>query len=415
MKTLMRASALATATAEGRLVHLVAGTRPEAIKIAPIVAELPRHGLVPVLVDSGQQPGRVAEALAPFGLSPDVELKIARRDGSLVELMGLIAAAYDARLASERPAAVLVQGDTTTALAAGLVAHLRRIDLVHLEAGLRTHDRDNPFPEETNRRLIADLADVHLAPTDCAAAALVAEGHSRDRIVVTGNTVVDALLQLLPNARLRAESSQLRREAAGADGQHLVVTVHRREAWGAGVRAVAHTVADLLASHPRLHASVVTHPNPDVARDVVSVLQGVERCRLLPPQPYDDMLALLTTADVVLTDSGGIQEEAPTIGVPVVVARYATERPEGVAAGWAELAGLEPGRLNAAVSRALRSTQTGGAVRALGANPYGDGHAAARAGAALNWLVNDGPRPGDWLAPHEADYRRAGSAAVASS
>jgi UDP-N-acetylglucosamine 2-epimerase (non-hydrolysing) len=372
--------------ATGPRVHLVAGTRPEAVKIAPLVAALTAAGLIPVVVDTGQQPGRVAEALAPFGLRPDIELGLQRRDGGLPELVALTTTSFDAHLSATQPAAVLVQGDTTTAFAVGLTAHLRGVPLVHLEAGLRTYDRANPFPEESNRTLLADLADLHLAPTPRAAAALSAEGVRGPKVIVTGNTVVDALQVVLPAARARHH--------AEPDGRLLVVTVHRREAWGAGVRTVARSVAQLLAADDSLRAVVVTHPNPAVAGHVHAVLDGVERCELLPPLPYDDMLALLVRADAVLTDSGGIQEEAPTIGVKVVVAREVTERPEGVDSGWAVLTGLDPDRIVKEVGAVLAASDQ--PRSAAPANPYGDGRAAERSAAAIAWLLGRGARPADW-------------------
>lgn len=369
------------------VVYLAAGTRPEAVKIAPMLPALRAAGLGPVLVDTNQQPGRVAEALAPFGVRPNITLDVQRHDGSLAELIALVTTSFDALLGRAIPSAVLVQGDTSTALAVALAAHLRRVPLVHLEAGLRTGDRSNPFPEETNRRLIADLADLHLAPTARAGAALAAEGHSGPEVVITGNTVVDALSVLLPAAR-----ASTAHQTGASPGRHLVVTVHRREAWGAGVQDVARSVRQLLELHPDLHASVVTHPNPAVAADVIAELADVSRCQLLPPQPYDDMLALLTTADVVLTDSGGLQEEAPSIGVPAVVTRWSTERPEGVETGWADLVGLEPARIIAAVTARLNRPAPPST-----SNPYGDGHAADRAAQAIAWLLGRGPRPKDWV------------------
>ncbi|WP_157693078.1 non-hydrolyzing UDP-N-acetylglucosamine 2-epimerase [Pedococcus dokdonensis] len=365
------------------------GTRPEAVKVAPMMTAMRRAGLNPLLIDTGQQPGRVAEAIAPFGLTPDIGLDIERRAGSLRELINLVSDAVDRLLDTQLPAAVLVQGDTTTAMAVALTAHLRQVPVVHLEAGLRTGDPRNPFPEETNRRLIADLADLHLAPTPRAARALALEGRDGHRVVVTGNTVVDALATLLPAARARTASAQ-----DGRLMRHLVVTVHRREAWGEGVRTVAGSVRELLARYPDLRASVVTHPNPVVAADVESVLAGTDRCDLLPPQPYDDMLTLLCSADVVLTDSGGLQEEAPSIGVPAVVTRWTTERPEGVEAGWADLVGLDRAAILEAVSRRLDDP-----TRPDTGNPYGDGAAADRSAAAVRWLLGGGARPEDWAGP----------------
>lgn len=373
-----------------RSVALVVGTRPEAVKIAPLVPALLGAGLEPLVIDTGQQPGRVAEALAPFGLACDASLGLQRLDGGLNELIALAITAVDGYLRAHRPAAVLVQGDTSTAMAVGLAAAMLSIPVVHLEAGLRTGDRRQPFPEETNRTLLADLADLHLAPTPMAARALAAEGRTGDTVVVTGNTVVDALQVLLPQIVDRPLVDAI---SYPGGGQLLAVTVHRREAWGEGVRAVAGAVATLLELHPELHAAVVTHPNPAVAADVREVLAGVPRCDLLPPLPYDDMLALLHRADVSLTDSGGIQEEAPTLRLPVVVARSVTERPEGIEAGWATLVGLDADAMVKAVSERLVNRTLPPSTR----NPYGDGQASERCAQAIGWLLGLASRPADWL------------------
>jgi UDP-N-acetylglucosamine 2-epimerase (non-hydrolysing) len=373
-----------------RSVALVVGTRPEAVKIAPLVPALLGAGLEPVVIDTGQQPGRVAEALSPFGLACDASLGLQRMDGGLNELIALAITAVDGYLRAHRPAAVLVQGDTSTAMAVGLAAAMLSIPVVHLEAGLRTGDRQQPFPEETNRTLLADLADLHLAPTPVAARALAAEGRNGETVVVTGNTVVDALHILLPQIldRPLVEAISYR-----GGGSLLAVTVHRREAWGDGVRAVAGAVRTLLEQHPELHAAVVTHPNPAVAADVRDVLSGVDRCDLLPPLPYDDMLALLHRADVSLTDSGGIQEEAPTLRLPVVVARSVTERPEGIEAGWATLVGLDADAMVKAVSERLADRSLPPSTH----NPYGDGQASERCAQAFSWLLGLAPRPVDWV------------------
>ncbi|HEY2043918.1 MAG TPA: UDP-N-acetylglucosamine 2-epimerase (non-hydrolyzing) [Jatrophihabitans sp.] len=370
-------------------VALVVGTRPEAVKVAPVVPALVKHGITPVVVDTGQQPGRVAEALGPFGIAPDRCLDIQRIDGGLNELIALAVTAVNRYLQAESPQAVLVQGDTSTAMAVGLAAAMLSIPVIHLESGLRTGDRSQPFPEETNRVLLAGLSDLYLAPTARAAQALAAEGHVGDNVVVTGNTVVDALQHLLPGLSDRPLATGI---TYAGGGQLLAVTVHRREAWGEGVRTVARAVETLLDTHPQLHAAVVTHPNPAVAQDVRDVLSGVARCDLLPPLPYDDMLTLLRHADVALTDSGGIQEEAPSLRLPVVVARAVTERPEGVEAGWSTLVGLNGDLMVEAVSKRLGDSS----LPQSRFNPYGDGNAATRSAAAIRWLLGRGPRPDDW-------------------
>ncbi|UZJ24981.1 UDP-N-acetylglucosamine 2-epimerase (non-hydrolyzing) [Rhodococcus antarcticus] len=373
----------------GADVHVVVGTRPEAVKVAPVVLALRAAGLRTALVDTGQQPARVHEALASFGLVPDVHLGVVRRDGGLAELMALTLTAFDGHLAAAPPRLVLVQGDTTTALTVSLAGALRQLPVAHLEAGLRTGDRARPFPEEMNRVLLAGVAELHLAPTPRALAALLREGVPRERIVVTGNTVVDALDAVLPALRAQPRPTL----AARPDGARLlVVTVHRREAWGEGVRAVCGAVATLLEAHPDLRAVVVTHPNPAVAADVAAVLDGVERARVVPPLPYDEVLALLLHTDLLLTDSGGLQEEAPTLGLPVLVARDTTERPEGIEAGWAELVGLDPAVIVAAATAAL----AGGGSLPTTPNPYGDGRAAQRTAAAIGWFLDGGPRPVEW-------------------
>jgi len=379
-----------TADPERQTVAVLVGTRPEAVKIAPVVTELRKAGHPVRVVDTSQQPGRVDEALAPFGLAADDTLPLERSAGHLAELVSLVVRSVDEYLEQHALAAVMVQGDTSTAFTAAFAASMRALPVVHLEAGLRTHDRRLPFPEEINRTLIADVATLHLAPTPAARAALAREGHEGQHVVVTGNTVVDALETILPPARERPLPAD-----AGALGDYkqlLAVTVHRREAWGAGVRTVARSVAALLAEHPQLAAVVVAHPNPAVAADVRDVLAGVARCAVINPLPYDDMLALLARADVALTDSGGIQEEAPSIGIPCVVARAVTERAEGVAAGWADLVGLD----ESAIGNAVTSRLAPDAVLPSTGNPYGDGRAAARCAQAIRWHLGLADRPADW-------------------
>lgn len=377
-------------TAPPTVVAVIVGTRPEAVKVAPVVLAMRERRLPVRVVDTGQQPGRVDEALRPFGLEVADVLGVERADGTLPELVGQSVTRAAAWMQEVGPAAVLVQGDTTTAFAAAFTASMQGRHVVHLEAGLRTGDPALPFPEEINRMLIADVATLHLAPTPLAAAALAREGIAGEHVVVTGNTVVDALETLLPAAQHRPLPPALD-DVANAS-KVLTVTVHRREAWGEGVRSVAAAVADLLDEHPELVAAVVTHPNPAVAADVRDVLGGTERCLVVDPLPYDDMLALLARSTVILTDSGGIQEEAPSLRVPCVVARSVTERAEGLEAGWVDLVGLHRSRIVEAVS--ARLAQPGIAVHAP--NPYGDGRAAGRVTEAVLWHLGRGPRPSDW-------------------
>jgi len=382
-------SSAQTSGATQPVIDLILGTRPEAVKIAPLAHSLRQAGFAARLIDTGQQPGRVQEALAPFCLAVDTSLGIQRSSGELNELLALTLTAVQSHLGAALPAAVVVQGDTTTALATALAACMLRIPVVHLEAGLRTGDRSQPFPEETNRILLAGLATLHLAPTERAASALRREGHRDQNVVVTGNTIVDALHHLLPTLITKPMPP-----GVTADPRHqlMVVTVHRRESWGQGVRDVAGATRELLRRRPTLHAVVVTHPNPAVGADVRTVLNGSPRCDLLAPLPYDQMLTLLSRANLALTDSGGIQEEAPTLRIPAVVTRHTTERPEGVEAGWADLVGTDPTRIIAAVTDRLDS---GGIPDTVG-NPYGDGLAAVRAAQAIASLLGRAARPDRW-------------------
>jgi len=370
------------------------GTRPEAVKTAPVALALIEAGLVePLLLDVGQHPDRVAEGLAPFGLAPDLSWPLHRATGSLAELSTLTATAAQAELEATRPDAVFVQGDTMTALMTGLVAFWNRVPLVHLEAGLRTHDLRQPFPEEGNRALLARIAGLHLAPTVRAVANLAAEGLAGDHVVLTGNTVVDAVAQLLPSAApIRVGT-----------GPSLLVTVHRRESWGAGIARVCTAIERIAAAVPNARVTVVVHPNPQVSDQVHAALDPVDGVEVIDPLPYPQLLARLAGSDLVLTDSGGISEEAPSFGVPVMVARTVTERPELVEAGGALLVGTDPGAIAAHATRLLLDP----AARALmqpRVNPFGDGFASRRCAAAIGWLLGTRGRPREWSP--ELEYSR---------
>jgi 1,2-diacylglycerol 3-beta-glucosyltransferase len=372
-------------------VHLIAGTRPEAIKLAPVRTRMREEGrLRPVLVASGQHPTMVTQALAAFGGQPDAGLLVRRRTGSQPELLAALIERLDAHLAAHDPAAVMVQGDTTTALAGALAAFWRRVPVVHLEAGLRTGDLARPFPEEANRRLVAQLADLHLAPTAEAATNLLDEGVAADRVLLTGNTVVDAALEVVArHARAPFADPRL---AEAADGRLILLTAHRRESWGIPLDGVLLAVRSLLQAYPDTRVVVPTHPNPDVRAQVDRGLRGSDRAVVTDPLPYASLVSLLARSHLVLTDSGGIQEEAPTFGVPVLVLREATERMESVRAGCARLVGTDPAVIAVEAARLLDDPARRAAMVAAG-NPYGDGRAAQRAEQAVASLLGLAPPP----------------------
>lgn len=378
------------------VIALIAGTRPEAIKVAPVALAIREAGRFDaVIVGTGQHDAPVRQALDAFGLVPDVMLDLRRATGSLVELASLLMPALDAELERLAPAACVVHGDTISASSAALTAFWRRIPVVHLEAGLRTGDLAAPFPEEGNRVVIDHLCALHLAPTAEAAANLAREGLSGDSVIVTGNTVVDAI-QYVAGRDIPFNDPRL--VAAEAGGRRLVVvTVHRRESWGEPIRGVLQAVRRLVAMHPEIQVVLPAHPNPDVRRDVEHQLAGVERVLICDPLAYADMARLLSKVALVLTDSGGIQEEAPTFGVPVLVLRETTERPEGISAGLAKLVGVDPVRIIAEASAMLAGP---GELRGGGRhpNPYGDGLAAVRSSEAIAWLLGQGARPAPFVA-----------------
>jgi UDP-N-acetylglucosamine 2-epimerase (non-hydrolysing) len=364
-------------------VHLIAGTRPEAIKLAPVVAAMRAAGRVtPVLIASGQHPAMVAQALAAFDLEPDVTLPIERQTGSQPELMTAMVSRLDALFAERQPRAVIVQGDTTTTLAGALAAFWRQIPVVHLEAGLRSGDLDSPFPEEGNRKLVGQLAALHLAPTALAATNLLDEGVPASRVVLTGNTVVDAALAIVD------QKPQLPDELQAPLGisRLILVTAHRRESWGEPLDRVLFAVRTLLNRYPDVHVVLPSHPNPAVRAQVEAGLAGQPRVTVTDPLPYPALARLLSEAYLVLTDSGGIQEEAPSFGVPALVLREVTERVESLAAGCAKLVGTDPALIVAEAMRLLDDRAARDAMTAAG-NPYGDGTAAVRTEEAVAELL----------------------------
>ncbi|WP_329073176.1 non-hydrolyzing UDP-N-acetylglucosamine 2-epimerase [Amycolatopsis sp. NBC_01480] len=368
-------------------VMLLAGTRPEAVKLAPLTLALAqRPGLRPLLVHSGQHQGMVEQALVPFGLGVDAWLDIPPRvSGTQAELVAGLLPALDAALRRFSPGAIVVQGDTTTGLAGALAAFWLGIPVVHLEAGLRTHDLAAPFPEEGTRQMVSRIASLHLAPTESAVAALLSEGIDQRRIAMTGNTVVDAVLAVA--ARDLPAHDQglalLEMEIAETGGRLVLVTSHRRESWGEPLGRTLAAVRRIVAEHPDVQVLFPVHPNPAVRAQVVGELGGRARVTITEPLEYPDLVRALRLASLVLTDSGGIQEEAPTFGTPVLVLREVTERAEAIDAGCAWLVGTDTELITATAGRLLRGELRPSPV----GNPYGDGQAAELASAAIEELL----------------------------
>lgn len=367
-----------------RPVLVILGTRPEAIKLAPVVAALraaPR--LTPRVCVTGQHREMLDQMLRVFAITPDHDLAVMRPAQDLADVTARVLLGLRDVLAAERPAAVLVQGDTTTTLAAALAAFYQHAPVGHVEAGLRTGRRDQPFPEEMNRRLVAQLATWHYAPTAPAADRLRREGIAAAQILVTGNTVVDALQAMA--ARPLPLPPPF--DAAALAGRRLVlVTAHRRESFGAGLANLCAALRALVERYPDLLVVYPVHRNPAVEEPVRTALAGHPRLRPTPPLDYLGFLALLRRAHLVITDSGGVQEEAPSFGVPVLVTRAATERGEAIAAGTARLVGSDRDAIVAAASALLDDPAAHAAMRAA-ANPFGDGQAAARIVAHLDRVL----------------------------
>ncbi len=379
---------------------LVAGTRPEAVKLAPLAIAMTRAARIrPVLLASGQHPTLVIEAFQSFGLTPDRVLLSGRRTGGLGELVATLTVKLEGVLTEQQPAVVVVQGDTTTALVAALVAFLQRIPVVHLEAGLRSHNLAAPFPEEANRKMISQIAALHLAPTADARDNLTAEGLAGHNVFITGNTVVDAVLDVASRARPCGDDrleAVVTRTQVGAR-KLVLVTAHRRESWGEPLDEVLRAVADLVTAHPDIEVVLPAHPNPAVRQQVHCALGSLPRVFITEPLPYTDLVRILSAATLVLSDSGGIQEEAPSFGVPVLVLRDVTERMEAINAGCALLVGTNRDRIVATASWLLADTTVRRAMTAVG-NPFGDGRAAERAEQAISWLLKLQQHPPDQLA-----------------
>ncbi len=367
----------------------VMGTRPDTIKMAPVVHALlaARPHVEPIVCVTAQHRQMLDEVLDLFAITSDHDLNIMTQSQSLTDITTRVLIGMEGVLAAAKPDVVLVHGDTTTSTAAALAAFYAKIPVGHVEAGLRTSTIDEPFPEELNRRITSVIARYHFAPTSIARDNLYAERIDRENVVVTGNTVIDAFLDA---------SRRVRQHPPVLDGLDparpmIFVTAHRRENHDA-MRGICEALKTIAAFPERPQIVWPVHPSPMVKPVAHAMLDGVDGVRLVEPLGYADSVACVTACRFVLTDSGGLQEEAPTLGKPVLVMRRETERPEGIAAGTLKLIGTEPAAIEAETARLLRD-EAAYQRMAHASNPYGDGRAAERITGWLLWKLRAGGKP----------------------
>lgn len=350
----------------------VFGTRPEAIKMCPLVLELRRRpGFRTVVCVTGQHREMLDDVLEAFGIVPDFDLDVVRERQTLFDITGGVLERIKPVLEAEAPDIVLVHGDTTTAFAASLAAFYLGIPVGHVEAGLRTHDTRSPFPEEFNRQAVGIISRFNFAPTETARRNLIAEGKAPDSVFVTGNTAIDAL-----NATLRADLTHPELDWVGGD-RLILVTAHRRENLGEPMRGMFRAIRRVIAGHPGTKAVFPVHLNPEVRRVAEEILGDAPRIHLTNPLGVLDFHNFLSRSYLILTDSGGIQEEASALGKPVLVMRDTTERPEGISSGTLKLVGTDEEAIYESFSRLLDDPREYERM-SRAANPYGDGHASRR-------------------------------------
>ena len=368
-----------------RRVMFCFGTRPEAIKLAPVIRELARHPskFQPVVLVTAQHRKMLDQVLRVFDIKPDYDLDVMRPGQSLADVTVGVLRGVERVLRRARPDMVMVQGDTTSALAAALAAFYERVPVGHVEAGLRTGDKYSPYPEEMNRRLVSSLADLHFAPTRAAKENLLREGVSKDRIQVTGNTVVDALKAI---RRSKAKWCVPMLDKIAPEQRVILVTAHRRESFGTGFERICRALRMLVERYPDVVVVYPVHLNPNVRKPVRAILGRTSRVHLIEPMEYLSFVRLMERAYLILTDSGGIQEEAPALGKPVLVMRDVTERPEAVDAGTAMLVGTDTEAIVSATERLLCSAAAYRKM-ARARNPFGDGRASIRIAEALRRFV----------------------------
>lgn len=353
----------------------VLGTRPEAIKMAPVIQELRKHGkdIVSRVCTTAQHRELSDQVLRLFDIRPDYDLDVMTDHQSPSDVTAAVLARLDAVLRKDRPDWILVQGDTVTVMAAALSAYYHRVSVGHVEAGLRSFDKSRPFPEEVMRQIADVIADLHFAPTGAARDNLIRSGVEPATISVTGNTVIDALLRTV--AREPCASSAI--ASIPERRRMILVTTHRRESFGQPLLNICEALLQIVDRYSDVHVAFPVHPNPQVARPVTSRLGSVGRIALVDPMDYPTFVAAMQRSHLILTDSGGVQEEAPSLGKPVLVLRDVTERPEAVAAGVALIAGTGTSDIVRHVTRLLDDPAAYHAM-ARAVNPFGDGRAAAR-------------------------------------
>ena len=371
-------------------VGVVFGTRPEAIKLAPVISALKQHSdqFEPFLISTAQHRTMLDQVMQVFGITPDIDLDLMQPNQTLSSLTCRVLQAMDSVLAEKLLDALIVQGDTTTAFASALASFYRRVPVFHVEAGLRSRDVLNPFPEEVNRRLAGVVTSLHCAPTSIARDNLLAEGVPAGNIVTTGNTVVDAVEMLV---KMNLANQPLPAGVPDDGSRILLITSHRRESWGEELESICDAITDIVSRFPDVRAIYPVHMNPNVRGTVMSRLGSLERVHLIEPVDYFGFLSLLRRCYLVLTDSGGVQEEAPTFGKPVLVLRKVTERPEASMIGLARIVGTSRESIVREATDILSSTVV---YRTMseGQNPYGDGRASERIVESLwRWLNGTSP------------------------
>ena len=358
-------------------IAMIFGTRPETIKIFPIISQIKKY---PHLIDykiivSGQHREMLDQMLKIFQINPDYDLNIMEKGQSLSSIINNSLLGIEKILKKEKPSIVLVQGDTTTTFAGALAAFYQKIRIGHVEAGLRTNNKYYPFPEEVNRHLTSVLTDFHFTPTRKSCENLLSEGVKREDIFICGNTVIDSLLLMIKeNYKFR---EPLLKNKKILEKKIILVTMHRRENWGEPLRETCHAINKIIDEHSDTYVIFPLHKNPEIRRNVKEILQNKKNILLLDTLDYDDMVNLMSKSYIILTDSGGIQEEAPSLGKPVLVLRDETERPEAVEAGVVKLIGTNKERVYSEVKTILNNKDKY-IKMSKSINPYGDGKASER-------------------------------------